>query len=78
MRPERPQAPAMHGQYAHLVRQEVLPVLRLDIELVHGLPAIDVARGPHSHDVCVLREHLARDGAAVLVVAVLRPCRSFA
>ena len=39
-----------------LVRQQVAHVLRLEIELLHRLPAVDVPGRPHRHDIRVLVE----------------------
>ena len=36
-----------------LVRQQIPHILRLEIELLHRLPAIDVPRRPHRHNVRV-------------------------
>ena len=41
-----------------LVSQQLLPVLRLDIELVDGVVGEDVARGANAGDVAVVVERL--------------------
>jgi hypothetical protein len=48
--------------------EEVLPALGLDVELVHGIPAVHIPSGLHSNNVGVLCEYLASDGAAELTI----------
>jgi hypothetical protein len=53
-----------------LVCEQVLPALRLHVELLDCLPAVHVPGGLDCDDVCVLREHLTEDGALILAIAV--------
>ena len=53
-----------------LIGNQILPVLALYIEALHGIPSKDIPRIPESDDVGVVRKDLERDWVHVLAIIV--------
>lgn len=54
-----------------LVGQEVVPVLRLNVEAMYGVPTVDIATGANSYDMCRVCEGFEGDWVAVFAIIVL-------